>query len=116
EEGKPEDCLLFRKEIVLFREKIDSLHTRRKDISDVTRFNIQNFLRYADDPFEKIFAWNANNHQIKSINIAKVYHLNVIMKLITFQGKKGINVYFKKYRIIIDQQGIKRVVEPDITL
>ncbi|MFX1381765.1 MAG: hypothetical protein ACFFBP_04910, partial [Promethearchaeota archaeon] len=25
EEGKPEDCLLFRKEIVLFREKIDSL-------------------------------------------------------------------------------------------
>ncbi|MFX1236873.1 MAG: hypothetical protein ACFE8P_04035, partial [Promethearchaeota archaeon] len=33
-EGKPEECILFRKKIELYKNKIDKLHTRRKDISD----------------------------------------------------------------------------------
>ena len=113
EEGKPEDCLVLKKKIILLKNKIDFLHTRRKDISDVSRFNIQNFLRYADDPIEKILTWNRNSQQIEPISVEKVYHINVVLKLTTFQGKKGINVNYKKYRIIIDQKGIKRVLEPE---
>ena len=54
--------------------------------------------------------------KFESIPISKVYHLNVIFKLSSFKGKNIDQIYFKKIRIILDQNGIKRVLEPEITL
>ncbi|MBN1802581.1 MAG: hypothetical protein JW891_13800 [Candidatus Lokiarchaeota archaeon] len=115
-EGKPEECILFRKKIDLYKKTIDKLHTRRKDISDITRFNIYNFLRYADDPQEQVLYWNRSEQLLKSMKISKEYHVNIVIKMTTFQEKSNINVYYKKYRIVLDQQGIKRVKELDFTL
>ncbi len=115
-EGKPEECILFRKKIDLYKKTIDKLHTRRKDISDITRFNIHNFLRYADDPQEQVLFWNSSEHELKFTQIYKEYHVNIVIKMTTFQEKSNINVYYKKYRVVLDQQGIKRVKELDFSL
>lgn len=115
-EGKPEECIIFRKKIILFKKKIDVLHTRRKDISNISRFNIQNFLRYTDDSSKKVLTWNNKIHQLNPIDVSKVYHINIVMRLTTFHEKHEANTYFKKYRIIINQQGIKRVIEPEFSL
>ena len=115
-EGKPEECIIFRKKIVLFKEKIDELHTRRKDISNITRFNIKNFLRYTDDSSKKVLTWNNKIHQLSPIEVSKEYHMNIVMKLTTFHEKHESNMYFKKYKIIFNQQGIERVIEPDFSL
>ena len=110
EEGKPEECILFKKKITLYNKKIDEIHTRQKDISDIIRFNIQSFIRYADDPVQDTLHWDAVTRQIKHIPVSKVYHINVIFKLTTFKGKEVSHEYYKKCRIIINQKGIQRLM------
>lgn len=116
ERGKPEEVILYEKKITLFNNKIKQFHTRRKDISDVIRFNVRGFLRYADDPIQLLSKWNSDKKKIENIPVSKVYHLNLILKLTSFKGKKVNKIYYKKFRVIIDQQGIKRVLEPEFHL
>ncbi|MFX1504234.1 MAG: hypothetical protein ACFFDH_24955, partial [Promethearchaeota archaeon] len=115
EKGKPEEVLLYQKKITLFNKKIKEFHKRRKDISDVIRFNIKSFLRYTDDPIQFLSKWNKNSKRIENISISKVYHLNLVLKLTSFNRNKE-NTYYRKFRIVIDQKGIKRVLEPEFTL
>ena len=116
EKGKPEIVILYKNKITLFNRIIERVHVRRRDLSDVIRFNIRRFLRYADDPLQYNLNWNQNTKKIDKIPISKVYHINVIFKLSSIKGKEINRVYFKKVRIIFDQQGIKRVIEPEISL
>ncbi len=116
ERGKPEEVILYEKRITLFNKKIKQFHTRRKDISDVIRFNVRGFLRYADDPIQFISKWNVNKKEIENLSISKVYHLNLVLKLTSFKGKKVNKIYYKKFRVVIDQNGIKRVLELEFTL
>jgi len=116
ERGKPEEVIVYEKKITLFNKKIKQFHTRRQDISDVIRFNVRGFLRYADDPIQFLSKWNINKKKIENINVSKVYHLNLILKLTSFKGKKVKKIHFKKFRVIIDQKGIKRVLEPEFVL
>ena len=116
ERGKPEEVIVYEKKITLFNKKIKQFHTRRKDISDVIRFNIRDFLRYADDPIQFFSKWNVDKNKIENIPVSKVYHFNLVLKLISFKGKKIKQIRFKKFRVIIDQKGIKRVLEPEFTL
>jgi len=115
-EGKPEVCILHTKKIKLFRQKIDKHHTRQKDISDVFRFNVTDFLKYADDPIRTELNWNEKKNQIELVPVSKVYHLNLVIKLTTFDKRKPSDVYFKKYRVILDQKGIKNVMEIKFTI
>ncbi|MFX1391106.1 MAG: hypothetical protein ACFE9Z_13660 [Promethearchaeota archaeon] len=116
ERGKPEEVIQYEKKITLFNKKIKQFHTRRKDISDVIRFNVRNFLRYADDPIQFIPKWNKDKKKIEDVPISKVYHLNLVLKLSSFKGKKVDKIQYKKFRVIIDQKGINRVLEPDFNL
>ncbi len=116
ERGKPEDIIVYQKKITLFNRKIKQFHTRRKDISDVIRFNIRSFLRYADDPIQYLSKWNVDKKKIENIPVSKVYHLNLVLKLTSFKGKKVNKIHYKKFRVVIDQKGIKRVLEPEFTL
>jgi len=115
-EGKPEVCILHKKKITLFRQRIDKHHTRQKDISDVIRFNITDFLKYADDPVRPVLNWNENKNQVELVPVSKFYHLNLILKLTTFDKRKPSSVYFKKYRVILDQKGIRNVMEIKFTI
>ncbi|MFX1477681.1 MAG: hypothetical protein ACFFCI_06085, partial [Promethearchaeota archaeon] len=74
------------------------------------------FLRYADDAIQVLSKWNMEKKKIEEIPISKVYHLNLVLKLTLYKGKKVSKIYFKKFRIIIDQNGIKRVLEPSFNL
>jgi len=116
EKGKPEVIILYRKKITLFNNKIEEYHRRRRDISDVMRFNIRDFLRYADDPVQFELNWNKDKKVIESVPIAKVYHLNIIFQLTSYKKNKLKKVYYKKFRVILNQKGIKRVIELEISL
>ncbi len=116
EKGKPEEVILYEKKITLFNKKIKQFHTRRRDISDVIRFNVRGFLRYADDPIQFLSKWNRDKKKVEIIPISKVYHVNLVLKLTSFKGKKVNTIHYKKFRVIIDQKGIKRVLEPEFNL
>jgi hypothetical protein len=114
-EGKPEVVLSYIQKITLFNDKIDKIHTRKKDLSNIIRFNIQDFLKYADDPNQYKLFWNSEKKKVEEISISKVYHLNIILKLSSYKGKKVKRLFFKKFRVILDQKGIKRIEKTDNT-
>lgn len=116
EEGKPEVVLSYIQKITLLNEKIDEIHKRKKNLSNIIRFNIQDFLKYADDPTQHELLWNSKTTEIEDVLISKVYHLNMILKLSSYKGNAVNKLFFKKFRVILDQKGIKRIEEPDISL
>ncbi len=114
-EGKPENVFKYVKTVTLHSNKIKEFHQRHGDVNDILRFNVKHFLQYADDPINKEVLWNATTTQIQTVECAKVYHLNVIMKLKTTSEVPGsVSMYYKKIRVILDQNGILRVTEHDI--
>jgi hypothetical protein len=116
EKGKPEIVLSYNKKVELLNEKIETIHSRHRDISDILRFNIREFLRYADDPVRYRSHWNSETQELVTETVAKVYHLNIVLKLSSYRGGKRKSTYYKKFRVILDQNGIKRVMEPEIKL
>ncbi|MBN1216897.1 MAG: hypothetical protein JXA99_15835 [Candidatus Lokiarchaeota archaeon] len=109
-EGKPEVCLAYRKKITLSSKKINKMHTRHKDILDITKFNIHYFLHYADDPYHNIVSWRSTDKKLEKYSMSKVYHLNIIFKLTSFGNNNVKEVLYQKYRIILNQNGIKKVL------
>ncbi|MBD3256118.1 MAG: hypothetical protein GF383_13560 [Candidatus Lokiarchaeota archaeon] len=114
ESGKPEVVLNYKQKIILLNQKIEETHTRKKDLSNIIRFNIKEFLRYADDPVDYKVDWNKETKNMDVLPISRVYHLNIVLRLTSFHKKEKVEEYFKKFRVILDQQGIKRVEKPKI--
>jgi hypothetical protein len=111
QEGKPESVFKFMKDITLLSDPIAALHDRFGDVNDIIRFNVRNFITYADDPDRTVSIWDMKNQTIKDVHCEKSYHLNLIIKL---EAKDNVNrnfVSYRKVRVILDQRGIKRVQE-----
>ncbi|TXT63574.1 MAG: hypothetical protein BAJALOKI1v1_700003 [Promethearchaeota archaeon] len=114
--GKPEKVLFYNQKITLFNHEIDKIHTRKHNLSNILRFNIRQFLKYMDDPIEYISHWNNTTKEVHQMGIANVYHLNIVYKLTSFKGTEQEEIQFNKFRVILDQKGIKRVEEPQFIL
>ena len=111
-QGKPEEIMVYQKEVVLDTRKISSLHTRHRDINDIIRFNIRKFIQYADDPFHFDKVWDQVSGKVRRLRCAKVYHLNLIIRLETVEtAKEKKQVVFKHVRVILNQDGILRMAE-----
>jgi hypothetical protein len=122
EEGKPEEVLAYHKVVTIDTQEISRRHTRHRDISEIIRFNVRKLVQYADDSFHFDKVWDPNVKKIKRIKCAKVYHLNLIIRLETLaeQGKKRLRlagpqekkqIIFRRVRVILNQDGIVRMAE-----
>ncbi len=111
-EGKPETVIKYSKIIELETKKISENHKRHSNINDIIRFNIKNLLQYADDPLSTEEFWDPQEKKVLNLPCAKVYHLNIIFKM----KMPNQQIKYKKIRVILDQNGIKEVLEPSFTL
>jgi hypothetical protein len=125
EEGKPEDVLVYQKTVTLDTRKISRWHTRHRDIDEIIRFNVRKMVQYADDSFHFDTVWDPRTKKVKRIKCAKVYHLNLIIRLETLadQSRKKLSlanlavnqekkqIIFKHVRVILNQDGIVRMAE-----
>ena len=111
-EGKPESVLKYSKIIELQTVKISDNHRRHSNINDIIRFNVKNFLQYADDPISNEEFWDSKENKVITVPSAKVYHLNIIFKM----KIPNQQIEYKKIRVILDQKGIKEIIEPSFTL
>ena len=107
-EGKPEIVLKYSKIIELQTEKISEYHKRHSNINDIIRFNVKNFLQYADDPISVENLWDPKKKHIIKVPCAKVYHLNIIFRM----KMPNKQIHYKKIRVILNQKGILEVLEP----
>ncbi|MBI4215194.1 MAG: hypothetical protein HY602_00520 [Parcubacteria group bacterium] len=109
EQGRPEEVFKYKKDVVLYTERLLRKGARRHDINDILRFNIRHFLIRASDPYEAELFLDTKTKKIQRILCPKIYHINLIIKR-TFWGKEEKQkVELQRVRLIIDKEGIKRV-------
>ena len=122
EKGKPEEVFVYHKVVSLDTKKISRNHTRHRDVDDIIRFNVRRLVEYADDSFHFDKIWDPHTKKIKRVKCAKVYHLNLIIRMETLvdQGTRKLHIasarekkriIFKHVRVILNQDGIVRMTE-----
>jgi len=101
-----EKVIVYRKNIRLFSKKIKSVFSdyRIDGVNDIMRFNIMKFTAKMDNPEKKIYIYNNENY--RAIYGKRVYHMNLIIRY-----KKENNTDYKRFRIIFNREGIKKIEE-----
>jgi hypothetical protein len=102
-----EDIIFSKKQIKIFSSRCRDLFKDFKvdGINDIVRFNIRHFLDKMDNPEKNIFMPGKND--IKRVKGSRVYHLNLAFKY--KMGTQGD--IFKRFRIVLNRDGIKRIYE-----
>lgn len=103
---RPEQVLYYKKTVNI-KKKPKMVETRFFGLSIIFRFNIHQFLTKAEDPYQSYYYLDED--QLKKMKLPRVYHINIIMKTTQVLPNGSTNVFFEKYRLVIDKSGIKRV-------
>lgn len=104
---RPETVLYYKKTVKMLEGKKKG--NRRTSLNAIFRFNIQRFLFKADNPYQGYFTIDEITKELQFLHLPKVYHINIIMKS-TFIDDEGKTLSeLKKFRIIADKNGIKRI-------
>jgi len=111
EDGKPERVFKYKKEIVLYPEKILSVHDRRKDLNDIMRFNIKDFVTQADDSRVEYPYADPATGQIRVAVCARVYHINMVIKYSYVDAQGAAKIHFDRIRIVLNKEGLVRLEE-----
>jgi len=101
--GKLKEVIYYKKEVILHRLP-ERRESRRKALNNIFRFNIHSFIQKANNPWRSFLALNYETMELKVERVPKVYHINIIIKT-SVEEKSDI----KKFRLILDKSGIKRV-------
>ena len=115
-EVKLESIIRYSKEVKIRHETIAKQHTRNQNLHDIMKFNIRNFIQYADDPIRYEKWYNKETGKVEEIECIKVYHLNLVMHMEYIDAKGNKKETYKKIRVIMTQDGIKDVIEPPFQL
>ncbi|HME52994.1 MAG TPA: hypothetical protein VKM55_12305 [Candidatus Lokiarchaeia archaeon] len=110
-EFEQEEVILYRKTIQIEADKITHIHERHKNISDVMKINIRNFLSNAWDPQESITYYNSAEQRIDEINVPISYHLNMVLRQDYKDVKGNERTKFKRIRVIFNKNGIQKIEE-----
>ncbi|MGM0442446.1 MAG: hypothetical protein ACQEQC_08525 [Elusimicrobiota bacterium] len=105
---KGEKILLYRKKIKIFSKNFKRVYRSFKinGINDIIRLNISRFLQKMDDPDKQLYTVKDKKH--RRITGQRVYHLNMVMKYM-----KDKDTTYKRFRIVLNRKGIKRIEEVD---
>jgi len=105
---RPEQVLYYKKKMTLYRNG-ELLHSRRQSLNIIFRFNISQFLRKADNPTHEYVSIDPSTLEFSKIRLPKVYHINIILRNTYYKKREKKEIELKKFRLIIDKNGIKRV-------
>ena len=114
EEGKPERVFKYKKEIILYPEKIMKHHERRRGLNDIMRFNIREMTAQADDSLVDYPYVDSATGEIKVASCARVYHLNLVLKYTYSDRKAQPLINYERIRIVLNKDGIVRMEEVNL--
>ena len=111
EEGKPERVFKYKKEIILYPERILKHHERRRGLNDIMRFNIREMTAQADDASVDYPYVDPGSGEIRTASCSRVYHLNLVIKYTYCDRKAQPTVNYERIRIVLSKDGIVRLEE-----
>jgi hypothetical protein len=104
---RPEQIIYFKRRITMFA--FPSKKERFNALNILLRFNIQDFLIKASNPYHTYSTLDPETKSLLHIRLPKVYHLNIILKN-TFANENNEPIEeLKKFRLILDKNGIKQI-------
>ena len=103
-----ESIIHYKREITL-KQHTSALEERRRELTMIFRLNIHRFILDASDALQPNLKLDPYNQEITERLLPKVYHLNLIIRNSYSQPHSSQKSEIKKYRVVIDKTGIKRV-------
>lgn len=102
---RAEDILRYKKEVEL-RNHPELFETTQYSITDITRFNLIDFVRQIDNMFEELPLNGGEEHAALG---ERIYHIYMIRQIV-FQGQTANELV----RLVVNAQGIKRleIIQP----
>lgn len=99
-----EKILLYQKKTKLYSKNLFNIFHDYEisGINDISRINVQRFSQKMDNPKTKVYILKHNER--KKFDARRVYHINIVMKF-----KLKNDAYYKRYRMILNRDGIKRI-------
>ncbi len=111
EEGKPEWVVKYEKEVSLFPARISRFHQRRRDLNDIMRFNIDDFVRQADDPVVDYLHLDPASGALAQVQCQRVYHVNLVLAYRSLDYRKRGAERLERIRLILNRDGIVKLEE-----
>ncbi|HEY3383552.1 MAG TPA: hypothetical protein VGK32_17440 [Vicinamibacterales bacterium] len=109
EEGKPERIIKYEKEVSLFPARISRFHERRRDLNDIMRLNIDDFLRQADDATVDYLNLDPDSGQLQQVQCQRVYHVNIVFTYRSIDAKRQTAERVERIRLVLNRDGIVRL-------
>lgn len=106
---RPEAVFYYKKMVGVYHDKVE--FSRRHELHNLFRFNVHAFLQKASDPYFQYTSLDSTTRQLEISLLPKVYHVNIILKTTYQISKTEKRTSIKKFRVIIDKTGIKRLEE-----
>jgi len=105
-EGVGHNIMLFEKHTNLYTEEIERIFNTMgiNEVTDILRFNLTGFTKNMEENDRDLYYLYENN--IRKVQADRVYHINLVM-----QFESPEETVFKRYRLVLNKRGIKRVEE-----
>lgn len=104
---RQEDVIYYKKKVVVYERK--DLEPPLRGLSIIFRFNLHHFFNKGSNPYEFYTTIDAETLELIHLQLAKVYHVNIILKNTYLQADMPEKVEYKKVRIVADKEGVKRI-------
>lgn len=105
---RPETIIQYKRELSL-EQHSPRLAGRRREITMIFRFNVHQFLQKANDSLQPFLTLDNETLDIDKKMLPKVYHINIIIRNTYLQSNLEPKSEIKKFRVVVDKDGIKRV-------
>lgn len=106
--GKPEVVIRYSKDVTLHSQPLRDELAGLEGLHDIIRFNLGHLRDRMDAPREDHPLIDPNTGEIQIIPCARVYHINIILRMTVGRGKHARS-RVERVRVVMDQRGIKRV-------
>ncbi len=106
-DGRPETVIRYVKDVRLSSAAL-AARTEADGLTDIIRFSVAHLRSRMDDPEEDWLHVHPDTRELVSVRCARVYHLNVVLRLTTGTGRDK-HTELERIRVVLDRRGIKRV-------
>ncbi len=101
----PESVLHFHNELRMFNQRLLSSHSRLTGVGALFRIRIEPWLRYMDDPSNRIYF--VSSQEPHSLDANRVYHINMVVRIC--RDADDASEQFFHARLIVNRNGILRI-------
>jgi len=105
---RPEQVIYYKKIVGIYQNP-QTITSRLQALNIIFRHDIHKFLAKGSNPYEPYVTLDPETLELTQIFLPKVYHINIILKNTYLTPDLSQKIEYKKFRLVVDKDGIKRI-------